>query len=58
MKDQPNTKHIITPIRILTQAEVDALLLDAKANDFDSDEDRYSTSDLARYRAIEARKCV
>ena len=53
MKDQTNTNEvrIVTPIRILTQAEVDALL-----NDLDGDEDRYSTSELAHYRAIEASK--
>ena len=53
MKDQTNTNEvrIVTPIRILTQAEVDALL-----NDLDGDEDHYSTSDLAHYRAIEASK--
>ena len=53
MKDQTNTHEvrIVTPIRILTQAEVDALL-----NDLDGDEDHYSTSDLAYYRAIEASK--
>ena len=53
MKDQTNTNEvrIVTPIRILTQAEVDALL-----NDLDGDEDHYSTSDLAYYRAIEASK--
>ena len=53
MKDQTNTNEvrIITPIRILTQAEVDALL-----NDLDGDSDHYSTSDLSHYRAIEASK--
>ena len=47
------TEIIITPIRILTQAEVDALL--RPVIEFD-DEDQYSVSDFTHYKALEARK--
>ena len=38
------------------QVLANAEKLDSKANDLDGDEDHYSTSELAHYRAIEASK--